>query len=86
MSQYNLQIWKMNSEKEQSSDDPFITIPFEFNTDETVDYDEKTQLQVVVEGMVKKNQPVIDCAGWEAVVLDEAGEEVIRFDDYYIAK
>jgi hypothetical protein len=85
MNTYTLQIWKMDSNKEQASDDPFVTIPFEFEPDATVDYDENTQLQTTVEPLVKKNQPVIDCAGWEAVVLDSAGDEVLRFDDYYIA-
>lgn len=83
---YQLQIWKMNANKQQTSDDPFVVIPFEFERDDTVDYDTRTQLHTVVEGMVKKNLPVIDCDGWEAIVIDEEGEEVIKFDDYYIGK
>jgi hypothetical protein len=46
----------------------------------------KNQLYAIVEGLVKKKLPVIDCAGWEAVVLDDVANEVLRFDDYYIAR
>lgn len=83
MSTYTLTIWKIDRNHEQCTADPHATVPFDFERDDTVDYDENEQMKTTARPVILKNLPTIDCAGYQVIVTDEESREVLVFDEIY---
>lgn len=81
---YKLQIWKLDANREFTSDDPYM--------DESIlieDMPKDGQLQAIFQEahcIADKYYPVIDCAGYRAIIMESRGdhfEEVGSFERMY---
>jgi len=81
---YKLQIWKLDKNREFTSDDPYLDEPISIE-----DYPKQGILLSVFKEahcMADRYYPIIDCAGYRAIIMESRGdhfEEVGSFEKMY---
>jgi hypothetical protein len=79
---HTLEIWKLDTNREFTMDDPYFSEPFgiEGSEEETQD---ANRIQAEAIRLINRYAPVIDCAGYRAVVLDNKRNEIMVKEKMY---
>lgn len=75
---YVLEIWKLDEKENFVSDDPFFSDWF--CTEDCPENEEPQERINQAEGLIKQHMPIIDCAGFRAVIYEGRGRDRVEID------